>query len=910
MNRREFLKHSGIAVGAAALGGGCTQDDSTGGPSRSAGQKEVRIVCDAGDRVASSSSAKWAADQLCKVLASRGVNASTCERLEDVPPGAACIVASGSTSQIARDLLAQRGATAPSTAESLALASGTLSGRAVTLACGYDARGLVYALTELADSAAHATDPVAALTIPSSVVEKPANQVRSIMRLFSSDVEDKPWFNDRGFWERYLTMLVTNRFNRFNLALGLGYDFPNHIRDAYFYFAYPFLLSVPGYDVRVPLLPDSERDSNLAMLKFIGEQCARRGLDFQLGIWTHAYEWTDSPQVNYTVEGLNAQKHGAYCREAIRLLLRECPNVTGVTFRVHGESGVAEGSYDFWRTLFEGVATCGRPVPIDMHAKGMDQPMIDLALATGLPITISPKYWAEHMGLPYHQAWIRPTEMPREQRGGQGFFSRSSGSRSFLRYGYGDLMREDRKYGIVFRMWPGTQRVLLWGDPEMAAAYGRASSFCGALGLDLFEPLSFKGRKGSGMRGGRDAYADESLRPAGGDFEKFSYSYRLWGRLSYNPDAPPEAWRRQWQPEQGDLLRIEKRLASASPILPLITTAHLPSAANNSYWPEVYTNMPIVDASRRHPYGDTPSPKRFGTVSPLDPQLFSRIDEFAGELVEGDGWGKYAPPEVAAWLLAFADEAADVPLVGMKASGAGRRAHDDVMIQAQVGRFFAWKIRAGTLWALFVALGDTSLAREALIAYRTAREAWLRISDFGRDYAPDITYGLEKQLRGNWSDRLAAIDQDIADMETRGRQERAPDQRSPFKPEQIRVLIASVMSPPARPRFSVAHAGPAAFKPGEPLPISLTIRDAPNGGVARLVYRHVNQAEPWQSMAMGMEGVTAHAAIPGQYTNSPFPLQYYFDLRKTVDSVPALYPGLGVSLMNQPYFVVKQARAT
>ncbi len=45
--------------------------------------------------------------------------------------------------------------------------------------------------------------------------------------------------------------------------------------------------------------------------------------------------------------------------------------------------------------------------------------------------------------------------------------------------------------------------------------------------------------------------------------------------------------------------------------------------------------MPIVDAGRSQPYGDTPSPKRFGTVSPLDPEFFSTIEEFADELVAG-----------------------------------------------------------------------------------------------------------------------------------------------------------------------------------------------------------------------------------------------------------------------------------
>lgn len=40
------------------------------------------------------------------------------------------------------------------------------------------------------------------------------------------------------------------------------------------------------------------------------------------------------------------------------------PAISGLTFRVHGESGVEEGSYEFWKTVFDGVATCGRTVEI------------------------------------------------------------------------------------------------------------------------------------------------------------------------------------------------------------------------------------------------------------------------------------------------------------------------------------------------------------------------------------------------------------------------------------------------------------------------------------------------------------------------------------------------------------------
>jgi len=126
--------------------------------------------------------------------------------------------------------------------------------------------------------------------------------------------------------------------------------------------------------------------------------------------------------------------------------------------------------------------------------------MIDIALGTGLPLTLSPKFSAEHLGLPYHQASIRSAELPRVEQGA-GLFALSNGPRSFLRYGYGDLLREDRRYAIVHRVWPGTQRLLLWGDPAFASSYGRAMGFCGSAGGELMEPLCYKASGGSGLPG-------------------------------------------------------------------------------------------------------------------------------------------------------------------------------------------------------------------------------------------------------------------------------------------------------------------------------------------------------------------------------------------------------------------------
>src|SRR5207248_8080943 len=147
-------------------------------------------------------------------------------------------------------------------------------------------------------------------------------------------------------------------------------------------------------------------------------------------------------------------------------------------------------------------------------------------------------------------------------------------------------------------------------------------------------------------------------KPPGGDFQKYAYTYRVWGRVLYHPDAAPEGWQRARSAELGKPAeQAEAALWRASRILPLVTTAHDPSAANNSYWPEMYTNMPIAGALRPHPYSDTPAPKRFGTVSPLDPELFASVEECAAALLEGGAPWKYTPLEVADWLEELAADA-------------------------------------------------------------------------------------------------------------------------------------------------------------------------------------------------------------------------------------------------------------
>ena len=867
LNRRQFIS-SATFVAAIGVARAATQPVS------------IVIGPEAG------APAQWAAGQLTEALTARGITVRTREAAGDLR-----IIAAKADAAVAQQMLKAAGITIADAPEAVAI----VAGKSAILACGHDTRGLVYALLELADRVQNAADPIAALSFHKPISERPANKVRSVTRLFTSDVEDKPWFNDREMWPRYLTMLAAQRFNRFNLSFGIGYDFITNVTDAYFLFTYPFLLAVPGYNVRAANLPDAERDRNLEMLKFISEQTVARGMEFQLGLWMHGYKWIDSPKPNYTIEGLTPETHGAYCRDAVRMLLRACPAISGVTFRVHGESGVEEGSYEFWKTVFEGVATCGRKVEIDMHAKGMDQTMIDMAVATGLPVKISPKYWAEHMGMPYMQAEIRELEQPKPGREAKGLMKFSAGSRSFLRYGYGDLLREDRRWGVLHRIWPGTQRILIWGDPLTAAAHSRAFQFCGSDGVEIMEPLSFKGRRGSGLAGNRTAYADTSLAPRW-DWEKYVYSHRIWGRLLYNPDCDPEVWRRYLRHEFGPKAPgVETALANASRILPIVTTAHGASAGNNTYWPEVYLNQSMVDATLYGPYSDSPAPRIFGNVSPLDPQMFLRINDFADELLEGHRGGKYTPVEVAQWIEDYAAAAMKaLPRMAAGDSTAYKRIAIDVSIQAGLGRFFGAKFRSGVLYRIHKTTGDRMALAKSIEAYRAARAAWVELANSGKVYVNDITVGERPQLRGHWLDRLPAIDRDIAAMAQMLEQAKAGE-----SPIGVTLAVREAMGRPRRTPVMCRHTVAARFTPGKPMAIEISFDKAPAS--VRLYYRHVNHAERYQSVEMQPEGHRYRSEIPADYTESAYPLAYYFEVGDK------LYPGFSAELTNQPYFTVRRS---
>jgi len=165
-------------------------------------------------------------------------------------------------------------------------------------------------------------------------------------------------------------------------------------------------------------------------------------------------------------------------------------------------------------------------------------------------------------------------------------------------------------------------------------------------------------------------------------------------------------------------------------------------------------------------------------------------------------------------------------------------------------------------------------------------------------------------VRGHWLDRLPAIDDDLADMETRAQQLQsgaaAPSPQ--LATQSVRFAITEALARPRRAQLTCRHTPSANFRPGAPLTIALAVANAaPASLTVRLQYRHVNQAELWVAAPMQFQSGHYVATIPADYTQSPYPLQYYFELHSTTEGA-SLFPGLSApSLSNRPYYVVRQA---
>ena len=206
--------------------------------------------------------------------------------------------------------------------------------------------------------------------------------------------------------------------------------------------------------------------------------------------------------------------------------------------------------------------------------------------------------------------------------------------------------------------------------------------------------------------------------------------------------------------------------------------------------------------------------------------------------------------------------------------------------------------RTSSLTMLKSELLDANAKTAALAQYDSARQAWSELAAVATPiYKSDLTYGRGARLRGHWNDRLKGIDNDIAAMNKGG------VIGTPPHPGSTSDAIATVQKRLTRPAANCHHTAPGTFAAGESLTLVLQTAGADTRSV-NLYYRRVNQADAWQVAPMQAMNGHFEGTIPGAYTQTDYPLQYYFGLAKGKPG-SVLFPGFDANLANQPYFVVR-----
>jgi hypothetical protein len=723
------------------------------------------------------------------------------------------------------------------------------------LIAGRDARGLSYALREAAHAIELAPAGSDALASVTDAIESPFLRTRSMtMHLFNRDLE-AAWYGDPEFWESYLAMLAGCRFNSFTLTFT---DQTNYLNPPYAHLA-----AVPDFpQVRVEGLDDAGRRKNLEMLRRIAEQTRARGLSFTLGIWTHlpVAKYIGGTPVHGLADGTAAAD---YCAAGLREILISCPAIDGIQFRMNAEAGVAEDRQtEFYRPLFKAIRDCVRPVRVDLRYKGLRPETTREAVALGLDVTVSTKFWTEHLGLPHH-----PTAVDSHYRAD--------------RYSFGSMLEKPRAYRVTYQLWSvGSQRLLLWGDPAYAAQFARNCRLGEGEGFEVFAPLSDKGF--GNAPGNWRIFADRSLEHYRWEFERYWLFYLVFGRLGYNPDASAVAWQREMQHRFGDAARdVEAAFRSAGQVLPLITAARLPSASEWFWWPEMDTGDRLAEYMRT-PASD---PRQFYAIRSWQRTPRWRcevwdedISGYVEDAIAGRLRGKWTPIQVAQRLRDLAGQT--LASVGRfhAATPELRATELDLRVLAALAQYHAAKTMAATDLAFFEKTGESGRLPRALAQMKDAAASWKHIVSLTDGiYHSNLVFGYAPQHgrkgghhhSGHWKDRLAEVREDVAHLEALVKQHSGDANPPRTFPGEL---------PPAD-LPDIQHTPIATAKAGADLPVATRIVGIRPPREVLLHFRPLNQTRDWREVPMrATEDGEFEATIPGTEISAQWDLQYYIEV--------------------------------
>ena len=743
--------------------------------------------------------------------------------------------------------------------ESLLIRKFSQQDKSVVLAAGADERGLMYALLDVADRVGWAKPGAGPFSEVRDALEKPFTPERALSIYTFNRAYWESRLYDEAYWARYLDVLAQNRFN--SLVVIFGYENGGFLAPCY-----PYFFDVEDFpDVRMVGITPQQQRRNLTALNRLIEMAHERGVKFTVGIWDHIYrggvqgggipgadEATRKPFPGL-VWGVTAENLVPYTKTALAKFVKLVPALDAIQFRMHDESGLKQGEQEsFWRDVFQRMKQAAPNLRLDLRAKGLPDSVIQSAAEVGVPFRITTKYWMEQMGLPFH-----PTHINKQNQ-----FDR--------RHGYADMLRHPQRYKMHWRLWNGgTARVLLWADPDYARRFVESTRLYDGDGFEVNEPLCTKMEAQP-----HDAKPFDLLAPSHRyydfEFERYWHFFQVFGRLGYNPDTPPEVWRREFEKRFGAEAApfVERALHQAGRVLPRIVASCYP-----------YGAFPMTRGwAEKQRLGDLPA---YAKAEGSDIQQFASFDEEAQLLLDGGETAKMRPAVNSRW---FSQTAADIE---EQIAGAGKRIGEhrnkeydstitDLKILANLALFHARRIPAAVSHRLFDRTRDPKALDDAIAQERSAIEAWRQlVAAAGDFYTEDLMMGVRgASLCGHWKDELAALEKGLVSLERQRTEFRSANE---IKPAPRYTPAASVGDHEAP---AVVHRAVTTAPLGKSLTITAEVRDPSGVKWVRLRYRSVNQHQDYQTLPMLATGEKDQylAAIPAEDIVSTWDLMYFIEV--------------------------------
>lgn len=779
----------------------------------------------------------------------------------------------------------------PSVPEALILKKCRVDGKEVWACCGFDDRGLMYGLLDIADHIRWNTNNKMPLGELKEISEHPDAKERGVSVYTMNRAYWESRFYDEKYWARYLDELAKNRFN--SLIVIFGYENGGFLAPCY-----PYFFDVDEYsDVRMEGITAQEQQKNLAALNRLIAMAHERGINFSVGIWDHIYRGgvqrggipEDDARFNnqkpYLVRGVNNENLVGYNLKALEKFVRLVKGLDGIQFRMHDESGLKREEQDkFWQSVFQTMKGIAPGLRYDLRAKGLPESVVQSAIDARVNFRITTKYWMEQMGLPFH-----PTHINRENQ-----FDR--------RHSYADMLSYPQRYKMLWRLWTGgTTRILLWGDPDYVRRFVESTHLYDGDGFEINEPLATKmeaqphDEKPFELLNAPYRYYDY-------EFERYWYFFRVFGRLGYNPQTSPEVWQKDFDLRFGRKTGplVQQALQSASQVLPRIVASCYP-----------YGCFPTTRGwAEKQRLGDLPE---YALGEGSDIQQFASFDEEAGLLLNGGETAKILPSANSVWFAQKSDEILQL-LNQIEKSGGDEPNKElastitDLRILSNLALYHSRRIPAAVSYRLYVRTKSRTALDDAIRYEQNAIEAWRRIVEAAGDvYNFDLKMGVREaefvnikhNQTGHWKDELNSLEQGLEKLvQVRNTlPQEATSQAPHYKAADLSGL---------NPDFRIVHTPVKSAGIYQPIEITANIGSLESIKWVRLRYRSVNQAEDYKVLPMVLTGTEGEyrATIPVDQIIPKFDLMYFLEIMDK-NGHGRIYPDLN---KEAPYIVVKLLR--